>query len=155
MLAWQRHSNLLAAAHATTKLAPLGLTIVPFDPNVVYSRIDEDPEIKQFIDGGIHHEVRREWITETEKDRLIEVVAMMEHHRWIAERLLMDWKFGDRPPKGSPENKRRIAFVDWDHLPESEAVKDRDQIARILELCRDEARRPREKCRFMITKMTG
>ena len=78
------------------------------------------------------------------------MVAKMEHHRWVAERLLMDWGFGEKAPKGSPENKRRLAFVDWGNLSDSEGVKDRDQIARILELCRVELNRLPSERRFVI-----
>ncbi len=49
------------------------------------------------------------------------------------------------------ENKRRLAFVDWENLADSENVKDRDQIARILELCREESTGPESERRFVLT----
>lgn len=149
MPAWKRHTNLMAAAHVNTKLAPLGLVLRPAIEDQERSQADAQ-RVQNIIDRSIHHQVRRDWLVESEEDRILEMVAKMEHHRWIAERLLMDWGFGDKAPNGCPENKRRIAFVDWSNLPEDEGVKDRDQIARILELCQDEAKRKTEDCRFVI-----
>lgn len=150
MLAWQRHSNLMAAAHVNTKLAPLGLLLRPWPEGAQYAK-PNSARISAIIDRSVHHQVRRDWNIETEDDRILEVVAKMEHHRWMAERLLMDWGLGHKSPKGSPENKRRLAFVDWDNLHPEEGVKDRDQIARILELCRDESKRMDTVKRFVLT----
>lgn len=150
MLAWQRHSNLMAAAHVNTKLAPLGLALRPWVEGNVYPQPDS-VRIESIINRSIHHQLHPDWLVQTEDDRLLEMVAKMEHHRWLAERLLMDWGFGDRAPEGSPENKKRLAFVNWANLLNSEGVKDRDQIARILELSREESNRPSAERRFVIT----
>ncbi len=108
--------------------------------------------VRAIIERSQHHQLRRDFKMENDDDRWLEVIAKMEHHRWLAERLLMDWKYGDKAAKGMPENKRRLAFVDWDNLAPSEGVKDRDQIARILELCGVESARPDDEGRFMLTK---
>jgi hypothetical protein len=149
LLSWERHSNLMAAAHVNLKLVPLGLVVQPWTGDEPIHKADF-ARINTIIERSIHHQVRKDWKIETEDDRLLEMVAKMEHHRWVAERLLMDWGFGERAPKGSPENKRRLAFVDWRNLSDSEGVKDRDQIARILELCRVELNRPQSERRFVI-----
>jgi voltage-gated potassium channel Kch len=150
MLAWQRYSNLMAAAHVNAKLAPLDLVLRPCVPSKDYPNPDST-RINSIITRSIYHQLHRDWLVETDDDRLLEMVAKMEHHRWIAERLLMDWRFGLRSAKGKPENKMRLAFVDWANLPEHEGVKDRDQIARILELCQSESNRPKTDRRFVLT----
>lgn len=149
LLSWERQSNLLAAAHVNLKLAPLGLVVQPWTGHKLFHQADL-ARINTIIERSIHHQVRKDWMIETEDDRLLEMVAKMEHHRWVAERLLMDWGFGEKAPKDSPENKRRLAFVDWGNLLDSEGVKDRDQIARILELCRIELNRLPSERRFVI-----
>lgn len=140
MIAWKRHSNLMAATHVNTKLAPLGLMLRPVGTDSPAINRD-DVRISKIIQRSTYHDVRREWIAETDEDRLLETIAKMEHHRWVAERLLMDWSFGEKAVKGAPENKHRTSMVDWDNLLDTEWVKDRDQIARILELCCQESMR--------------
>lgn len=149
MAAWQRHSNLMAATHVNTKLAPLGMTLMPAGSQA--PAIDpKDLRVATIVDRSKHHDVSRDWKVNTAEDRVLEMVAKMEHYRWVAERLLMDWSFGDKAATGSPENKQRTSLADWNNLLDTEWVKDRDQIARILILCREELVRPESKRRFVL-----
>lgn len=55
----------------------------------------------------------------------------MEHNRWLAERLLKGWTFGER----DNARKRRLSIVDCDNLKSDEPARDRDQIDRIIDYC--------------------
>jgi hypothetical protein len=108
--AWERHSNLMAAAHLNMKLQYADMKIVPWDKSI------------RPTDRMIYDEKKR-------------VIAQMEHNRWLAERLLAGWGFGQRSAPNTPENRRRFAFVDWENLKDSEGVKDFEQIDRIVNFC--------------------
>ncbi|HMP77882.1 MAG TPA: NAD-binding protein [Pirellulaceae bacterium] len=108
---WERQSNLWAAAHLNVKLAAIGKRLVP--------RINRAQPAASPV-------------TLDESSRLL--LAKMEHNRYLAERLMAGWAFGKR---AIPENKRRFAFVDWDHLGNHEWVKDLDQIEIILAFLRN------------------
>ncbi|MBD3160989.1 MAG: hypothetical protein GF346_02380, partial [Candidatus Eisenbacteria bacterium] len=104
---WARRSNLSAAAHLNIKLAALGKRIVLRREGGGADPLGEVPESKR------------------------ETIARMEHNRWLAERLLTGWTFGPR----DDTRKKRPALVDWSHLSESEAKKDRDQVQAVLQFC--------------------
>jgi len=57
------------------------------------------------------------------------ILAVVEHNRWMAERLLLGWSYGqrsDQPPKrGSLCSKR--------DLPQDELEKDFEQISAIIQ----------------------
>jgi hypothetical protein len=52
------------------------------------------------------------------------MLAIMEHNRYMAERLLDGWRYGPRDDAG----KRRESLCPWEHLPEEEQRKDFAQI---------------------------
>lgn len=106
--AWERQSNQWAAAHLNVKLAVIGKQVVPRMVASNSERIVIDDKDKQ-------------------------VMAKMEHNRYLAERLMSGWTFGQAEV---PENKRRFALVDWDHLPNRESAKDSDQIDLIFHFLR-------------------
>ena len=64
------------------------------------------------------------------------MVAKMEHHRWVAGAVVDGLEFWRQGARWGPENKQRIAIVDWAHLLDAEVVQDRDQIARGSSLAR-------------------
>lgn len=100
---WERQSSLSAAAHLNIKLAVLGLEAVYND----------------------HADTPLGVVKITPQQR--EQGARMEHNRWLAERLLNGWTFGER----DNARKQRLAIVDWDNLKRDELVKDFDQVDRI------------------------
>lgn len=105
--AWERQSNLSAAAHLNIKLAALGLKLVyRDDTSMPVDTVDITPDQREHV-------------------------ARMEHNRWLAERLLNGWTFGER----DNARKRRLSIVDWDNLKSDEPAKDFDQIDRIIEFC--------------------
>ena len=105
--AWERQSNLSAAAHLNIKLAALGLKLVyRDDTSMPVDTVDITPDQREHV-------------------------ARMEHNRWLAERLLNGWTFGER----DNARKRRLSIVDWDNLSLDELAKDRDQIDRIIDFC--------------------
>ena len=61
----------------------------------------------------------------------IEILARMEHARWMADKKLQGWKWGEET------NKQRLThknLVPWEDLPEEEKEKDRDQVRAIPDL---------------------
>lgn len=99
-----RRSNEEAAAHADVKLDLLGLrrrTARPGEPL-----------------PSLH-------LDETQRELLAEV----EHNRWMAERLVAGWRFGPRDDR----SKRREAFRAWPHLAGGdEPAKDARQIEALI-----------------------
>jgi hypothetical protein len=112
--AWERSTNLAAALHINAKFGVLGLRFVPKGTlNALSARLP-DPE-------SLPAEVR-------------ETIAIMEHNRWMAERLLAGWSLGKRE---KPENKRRHQFVPWRMLTDkAERMKDYSQLNAALRVCR-------------------
>ena len=107
LTAWERQSNLSAAAHLNTKLAALDLKLVyRDDTSMPVDTVEITPDQREHV-------------------------ARMEHNRWLAERLLNGWTFGER----DNARKRRLSIVDWDTLKGDELAKDRDQIDRLIDFC--------------------
>lgn len=111
--AWERHANISPALHMNAKLRVLGFRLEPIGTGPASKGL-ELPSVKD-----IDRETRR-------------VLEQMEHNRWMSERLLLGWSFGER---ARPENKRRPAFVPWESLPASERQKDEDQLVQVLRVC--------------------
>ena len=63
-------------------------------------------------------------------DDQIEALAEMEHGRWVVERLLDGWVYGDQR---DDVKKTRPQLIPWADLPESEKDKDRDGVGHIPE----------------------
>jgi hypothetical protein len=153
MTALNRHSNLMAAAHLNAKLAPLNLRAQSFKTGETTNYLNEQniqceisktkppPSSENTSSENTSSENTPSENTSTQiaPPPVHDQVARMEHHRWIAERLLLDWSFGDRNGKGTPENNCRTSLVDWENLLPTEAVKDQDQIGRILGFFKEEA----------------
>ena len=97
---WERRSNLAAAGHLSVKLAAVNLRVV-------------DRETDTAVLDGFNL-----------SEDLRSLLAVMEHNRWLADRLISGWQFGER----SNEHKRRMAMVDWKHLSQDERVKDYAQV---------------------------
>jgi hypothetical protein len=98
-----KNSNFQAVDHILQKLNELGYRI-----NVV--------------SGGNINDIKESRFTPEE----VEVIAEMEHARWLAERLLKGWVYGEK--KDPVENvKTDPSLVLWEKLPEP--MKDIDRIA--------------------------
>lgn len=111
--AWERATNLAAAQHINAKLRVLGLRLVPRAAGLATNAPVPDSE-------SLSPELR-------------ETIAIMEHNRWMAERLLAGWSLGKR---AKPENKRRHQFVPWSMLTDTaERKKDYSQVAKALRVC--------------------
>lgn len=98
-----RYSNEQAAAHVDIKLDAVG-----------YRRVASGP--------GDHSPVG---LNEREQ----ELLARMEHNRWMAERLVAGWRHGPRDDR----RKFRPAFRPWDRLTDAaERAKDLQQIRTLV-----------------------
>jgi hypothetical protein len=56
------------------------------------------------------------------------IAAKMEHHRYLAERLLQDWALGPKPNKTEQETRQRPCFFDWDQLNQEGKDKNLEQV---------------------------
>lgn len=106
---WEQHSNLTAAEHAWIKIQMLGYRIVPGGQasgsaqgeNVDFAKIPAEKKA---------------------------MLAMVEHNRWMAERLLLGWAYGQR----SDQPPLRSSLCSKKELSQAELVKDFDQIAVLM-----------------------
>jgi CTP synthase (UTP-ammonia lyase) len=69
----------------------------------------------------------------------VEMLAQVEHTRWMAQRYLAAWRYG-----AQRDDQRRLhpSLVDWVMLPEAEKQKDRDVVLRIPHLARRNGNKP-------------
>jgi hypothetical protein len=106
---WEQHSNLTAAEHAWIKVQMLGWEKVtdemsPRSPRTTsadFGQIEDSQKI---------------------------LMAKVEHNRWMAERLLLGWSFGQRheqPPL-------RTSLVPSEKLDHNELKKDFQQINTVI-----------------------
>jgi len=114
----EKAQNYTAAAHALVKLACLGYRYRPALPGESAPPIDV-------------HDLER--------------LAPVEHNRWMAERLVLGWRFGSYPEgydRLTEDGKRDVraamgtrklrgSLVPWDALSEEEKEKDRSQVNRL------------------------
>jgi len=100
-----RESNRQQAIHNNIKLRAVGLEIVDLS--------DPRPAVREF-----------------EKETF-DILAEMEHSRWMAERIVNNWKYGDPSDKPNRVNKN---IVDWHRLTADIQKYDYDAVALIPEL---------------------
>ena len=109
-----RHSNLSAAAHAIVKLALVGIEIVGHQDTFQLPR-----PIGQHRDNLL-------MLSDKENP------LVMEHNRWVAERMLRGWVYG---PIKINIAKERPQIVDWTSLPDNEKNKDEASVETMINLC--------------------
>lgn len=118
--AGEYQSNRKAAIHVNAKLAVFGLKIVEeLDgrvPTCGRERVD-----------SLQNEVRGQVFG---KDSAVQI----EHHRYLSERLLQDWGFGE---KKNPENRERPGIVDWPRVCCSDSATNRKQHEQLIEKLSD------------------
>lgn len=102
-LYWDRYSNLSAAQHATIKLRILGYQLKEGESDSTVSLEQIDLEQKAML-------------------------GIIEHNRWMSERLMMGWSFGPR----SQQPPRRPSICDKSLLPAEELAKDYEQVEAIF-----------------------
>ncbi len=104
---WEQISNRNAAEHARIKMQLLGYSIASDGKERASSTIDFDAF--------------------DEQDKTM--IALVEHNRWMAERLLMGWVYGPKmhqPPQ-------RPSMCPKANLPQAELLKDYQQVKKVLE----------------------
>lgn len=101
--AWKLRSNTLAARHSLAKLAALEFRRVPRSSRVAVMKEVSEAELQ--------------------------LLARIEHNRYLGARLVAGWGFGRSE---SPENYRRLSFVDWDNLEDYEISKDYNQVRELF-----------------------
>lgn len=109
-----QHSNLLAATHAIVKLAYVGLRIVGYQRNLKTQRPD-----------GEHREKLLALLN-------LEEPRIMEHNRWVSERLFRGWKHAE---DRNNLKKQRPQICRWTPLSDKEKTKDEAQIQMLVDLC--------------------
>ena len=100
---WDRSSNLSAAEHAFIKVKLLGF---------------------ELIKDGCGSSLNPNEVTREQKAML----GLVEHNRWMAERLMMGWCYGPR----SSQPPQRPSLCDKSILPADELVKDFEQVVAVV-----------------------
>ena len=100
-----RESNRQQAAHINIKLRAVGIAITDVS--------DSRPAIMEF------------------EKAIFDVLAELEHDRWVAERKVNNWKFGETTDKPNRINKN---LVDWEPLDPGIKKYDYDAVALIPKL---------------------
>jgi hypothetical protein len=102
-----RESNLQQAAHLVFKLRAIGCEIEPIEAN--------RPSVETFTSDEL------------------ELLARMEHERWVTERLIANWTLAEEKDVSRRESPN---LVPWEQLKDHVREYDRDAILRIPELLR-------------------
>jgi hypothetical protein len=75
-------------------------------------------------------------------------MAKMEHHRWLAERLLQDWALGPKWHENDAdkliETRRRPSFVDWEKTSEKDRLYNIEQVEKSFEFLREMLKAPKK-----------
>ena len=110
-------SNIDAAAHLDVKLDAIGCRRRPATPS--------EPRVPLKLSN----------------DEL-DILARMEHNRWLAERLISGWRLGEKRTvqvgDTVHDNRRRLSFVPWETLSDEqrgEKWKDIEQVAALDVIC--------------------
>jgi hypothetical protein len=109
--AGEYQSNRKAAIHVNAKLATFGF------------KIAEKEEAKT------NDEKKVRLVDEINKQCpcLTIHAIQIEHHRYLAERLLQDWEFGRRYEDGGPENRKRPGILDWRRVSQKDESRNKNQ----------------------------
>jgi hypothetical protein len=132
-----RQSNWFAAAHFNAKLAAaLGLksearVLAHIQRHMPQAKRKQIQDLLQQFGPAPMASPEPSSLAEQRSEQRLQRVAQMEHNRWLAERLLRDWKFGDSK-RSSSQTTYHGSLLPWSQLPVSEQHKDWRQVIRIL-----------------------
>lgn len=138
---WERASNRHVADHLDIKLAMLGdYSIAERQGPLAKSRETEtklESKFELLLAGTpVTEDERQAFEQKLAQRENAELLAQIEHNRYMAERLLEGWGYGDRGKTGKSKFLRKT-FCPWDKVNPDERPKDYEQvetIARILGL---------------------
>ncbi|MEM1055279.1 MAG: NAD-binding protein [Bacteroidota bacterium] len=80
------------------------------------------------VERSIHTDKFLEGFKQKIGQDLADRLAETEHNRWMAERLALGWRYGQRSDSG----RRRETFLVWDDLTEEQRVYDRAHLPRLI-----------------------
>ncbi len=124
---WQIDSNRKAAIHLNTKLSVFGIQV--FSPPATEGEIKGFQDVQSALKECVGRMSGNPSPASDEKlKEQILIAAKMEHHRYMAERLLQDWALGPKPTKIEPETRQRPCFFHWDLLNQDDQDKTREQV---------------------------
>ncbi|MFM8398190.1 MAG: hypothetical protein ACKOAH_10200, partial [Pirellula sp.] len=119
LAAWELSSNRKAAIHLNAKLAVINWRIISPAKKKGAIEITQDQfrkEIAEAID--IIDSAQSDPSSKNDLTKKMIIMAKMEHHRWLAERVLQDWSLGlkseEKVESRKLETRKRPSFVDWD-----------------------------------------
>jgi hypothetical protein len=118
--AGEYQSNRKAAIHVNAKLAVFGLKIVEeLDGQVPTCGRERVDSLQDEVSGQVFG-----------NDSAVQI----EHHRYLAERLLQDWGLGE---KKEPENRERPGIVNWPRVRCIDSETNRKQHEQLIEKLSD------------------
>ena len=90
--------------------------------------------------------------TDEVSDDIAEVLAEMEHYRWLSERLLAGWRYGLVKDNA---NMLRPSIQPWATLPQDERDKDGSQVKEVMKIVKRKAVAESARAKFGKWKKTN
>jgi hypothetical protein len=77
-----------------------------------------------------HAPIKQKALAVSRSERMLETLAEAEHRRWMAEKILAGWQFGEKR-----DNSRKLhpSIKIYSQLTEAEKQKDRDTVQAALQ----------------------
>ncbi len=143
--AWEISSDRKAAIHLNAKLAVIDWRIIsPVDDNGAILITDNEFIQKKAVAEKILAGSFSVTSPQDETTNKMIIMAKMEHHRWLAERVLQDWSLGRKSPD-NVETRKRTSFVPWNMISDRDVEYNVNQIAKAFEFLNEMLEDPKAK----------
>jgi voltage-gated potassium channel Kch len=148
--AWELSSNRKAAIHLNAKLAVINWRIISPAKKKGAIEITEDQFSKEIAEAiDIIDSAQSDPSSKNDLTMKMIIMAKMEHHRWLAERVLQDWSLGlkseEKVESRKLETRKRPSFVDWDKTLNKDKTYNVKQIKKAFEFLYEMLKEPQEK----------
>lgn len=143
--AWEISSDRKAAIHLNAKLAVIDWRIIsPVDDDGAILITDNEFIQKKAVAEKILAGSFSVTSPQDETTNKMIMMAKMEHHRWLAERVLQDWSLGKKSPD-NVETRKRTSFVPWNMISDRDVEYNVNQIAKAFEFLNEMLKGPHVK----------
>lgn len=163
LTAWELSSNRKAAIHLNAKLAVIDWRIIsPAKKRgaIEMTQNQFEHEIAEAIE--IIDRDQSDPSSKNEMTMKMIIMAKMEHHRWLAERVLQDWSLGlksdEQVESRKLETRKRPSFVDWGKTAKKDKKYNIEQIEKSFEfldeMLKDSNEKPTESVKENVKLFT-